>query len=233
MALTRRYFSGRVGVQARLEWGRRRKSASEYRPKFGLQTRAEKRGARRNMNEEWGGLVKMGTSCANNKSYQGSGPILCPRLLAPGLGTPPPWATPPSSTCGDVPPEQGGGRTHAQTLQTVYTSPPSRGPAFLRSGACAPPLRSRISEAGAWGPPALRSRHPPGGGVRRKGGVPDRDPYLPTEPRVEQARRAGNCDGGSKRAVPLLFRVCRWQRPLRSKIRGRTRPTQPFSLLWA
>lgn len=106
-------------------------------------------------------------------------------------------------------PCRAGGRTHAQTVQTV-TSPPSRRPAFLHQGACAPPLKRRLSEAGAWRPPALRSRHPPGGGVRRKGGVPDRDPYLPTEPRVEQARRVGNCDGGSKRAVPrMLFRVCR------------------------
>ena len=180
------------------------------------------------MNEEWGCSVKIGISWANNKCYHGSGPILCPCFLAPGLGTPPPRATVPSSTCGGFPPAQGG-RAHAQTVQTVYTSSPSRRPAFLRQGACAPPLKSRLSEAGAWGPPVLRSRHPPGGGVRRKGGVPDRDPYLPTEPRVEQARRAGNCDGGSRRATPrMLFRVCRWQRPLRSRFAAGWAPHSLF-----
>ena len=66
----------------------------------------------------------MGTSCANNKCYQGSGPILCPRLLAPGLGTPPPWATPPSSTCGGVPPVQGW-QAHARADGTDGLHQPS------------------------------------------------------------------------------------------------------------
>ena len=145
-----------------MEWVWRRKGAGEYRLKFWLQTGAKRWATGRNVKEEWGCLVKMGTSWANNRSCLGSGPILCPRLLAPVLGTPPHPATTPSTTCGGFPPSQGG-RAQAQTFGLRRPSLPPCAPPRPAQGACAPPLKSRLSKAREWGPSALRSRHSPGG----------------------------------------------------------------------
>ena len=159
----------------------------------------------------------MGTSCANNKCYQGSGPILCPRLLAPGLGTPPPWATPPSSTCGDVPPVQGW-QAHARAdgtdglHQPSFPEPRLSPPRRVRTAPQEPYQRGRGMRTP--GPPLPPSS---GRGCAAEGGCPRPRP-IPTYRatggtstsrwklrRREQARGPSNALQSLQMTTPFTF----------------------------
>lgn len=175
-------FQRRGGGQAWMEWVWRRKGAGEYRLKFWLQTGAERWATGRNVKEEWGCVVKMGTSWANNRSCQGSGPILCPRLLAPGLGTPPLPATKPSSTWGCFPPPQGG-RAQAQSADLTEGLRQPASPPSLPAPRLSPPrARAHRPSSAASARPGNGDLQPSAPAILRAGwakaggGVPDRDP---------------------------------------------------------
>lgn len=70
----------------------------------------------------------------------------------------------------------------------------------MRTGPEAPPPGAPEMAPQKEDPGHLRSRHSPG--------VPDRDISPPTESRLEQARRDGNCDWREQAPPSMLFKVC-------------------------